>query len=193
MNEKPKILVILGSIRQGRHGEKITQWFLEKVRGFEGAQIELADLREFPLPFFEDEVLPGMREGGHANPAVQRWLDRVAWADAYVIVTPEYNFSISSALKNALDFPYKEWNNKPVAFVSYGSAAGGTRAAEHLRQIVAQLQMFDIREQIIIPWVKTAFDAEGHLVNEEAHTKNALAIVQKLAQLAELLKPMRSA
>ena len=185
---KPKLHVILGSIREGRSGDKVAAWFMKAVARNTNAEITLVDLRDFNLPLFADAIVPGDREGLHPNPMVQKWLDTVATADAYVIITPEYNHSFSSALKNAIDYGAKEWEGKPVAFVSYGGLAGGSRAVEQLRLVVGDFDMYDIRAQILIPTVKTAFDTEGNLINGERHTKNANNIIDRLAMLAIKLK-----
>ncbi len=180
----PNIQVILGSIRAGRVGEKVAQWFMETMSGRTDAQFQLVDLRDYPLPLFADAVPPSQREGKHADPAVQKWLDTVAAADGYVWITPEYNHSFSSALKNALDYPYKEWNGKPVGFVSYGGVAAGSRATEHLRQVAAELRMYDVRDQVLIPAVWAAFDAAGVLLDAEKHRKNADLMVTEVIRLA---------
>lgn len=188
MNTTPHILVILGSIRESRAGEKVARWFMEATRDVSVAQLEFVDLRDFPLPFFADAQTPSSRTGAHPNPDVQKWLDKVDSADGYIIITAEYNHSIPAVLKNALDYPYKEWNNKAVGFVSYGSAAGGSRAVEHLRQIASELRMHDVRDQVLIPFIWKAFDVQGNLENHEAHTKSAVLVVESVAKLAMQLK-----
>lgn len=185
---KPKIHVILGSIREGRAGEKIAHWFMDTIKDYEHADLELVDLLDFSLPMFAEAVPSSMREGKHSNPAIQKWLDKVAEADGYIIITPEYNHSFSSVLKNALDYPYKEWNHKPIGFVGYGGFAGGARAVEQLRQVVSELRMYDVRDQVLIPTVWNAFDQDGRLQNVEIHTKNALLIVDEVSSLAKQLK-----
>ena len=172
---KPKILVILGSIREGRAGEGVAKWFMEAVRSIDSAELEFVDLKDWPMPMFADAQSPSMRTGPHPNPMVQKWLDKVAGADGYIIITPEYNHSFSSVLKNALDYPYKEWNEKPIGFVGYGGFAGGARAVEHLRQVAGELRMYAVRDQVLIPVVWAAFDEKGNLLNAATHEKNAKA------------------
>ncbi len=181
---KPKILVILGSIREGRAGEKIAKWFMDAIKTVDSAEFELVDLKDWPLPMFADAQTPSTRTWAHPNPLVQKWLEKVAGADGYIIITPEYNHSYPAALKNVLDYPYKEWNNKVIGFVGYGGFAGGSRAVEHLRQIAAELQMYDVREQVLIPVVWQAFDQAGNLLNAEMHGKNARAVAEKVAKVA---------
>ena len=180
---KPKIQVILGSIREGRSGEKVANWFMEAIKDNQNAEVELVDLRDYPLPLYADSDAVKNREGAHPIAAVQTWIDKISEAQGYVFITPEYNHSYSSAIKNAIDYAYKAWNAKPLGLVGYGGYAGGSRAVEHLRQVAAELQMYDIRNQIVIPAVWAAFNAEGKLENHDSHAKNANAVIDKLAQL----------
>lgn len=184
----PNILVILGTIRPNGNGHRVANWFMKNVASVQNGTFELVDLRDFPLPLFADAVNPSMREGTHENPEVQKWLDKVNAADGYIFITPEYNHSYSSALKNALDYPFKEWHNKPVGFVGYGAVAGGARAVEHLRQVVAELAMYDIREQILIPEVWATFDEQGNPKHHESLSQLAVTIATKVADLAAKLK-----
>ncbi|OGY31494.1 MAG: hypothetical protein A2805_01550 [Candidatus Andersenbacteria bacterium RIFCSPHIGHO2_01_FULL_46_36] len=185
---KPNIAVILGSIREGRAGEKVAKWFMDATKEITSAQFTLVDLKDHPLPLFADAISPAYREGKHTNPDVQAWLDSIAGADGYIFITPEYNHGVPGPLKNAVDYGYKEWNGKPIGFVGYGGVAGGARSIEHWRQIAAELQMFDVREAVLIPIVWEAFDAEGKLQNSEMHAKTANIIVEKVAKLATQLK-----
>jgi NAD(P)H-dependent FMN reductase len=161
---------------------------MEVVKGVDSAEVELVDLKDYTMPLFADAVEPNDRKGLHENHVVQKWLEKLAEADGFIIITPEYNHSIPSALKNALDYPYKEWNNKPVGYVSYGGLAGGSRAVEHLRQIAAQLQMFDVRAQVSIPNIGSAFDDTGTLSHGESQAKNAVGLVDAVAALASKLR-----
>ena len=145
-----KIKIILGTTRQRRFGDKLAHWISEEARAQPNVEVELLDLRDYPLPFFDEPASPIWSKGQYATEAVQRWADRIADGDAFVMVTPEYNHGYPAVLKNALDYIYPEWANKPVGFVSYGNA-GGARAVEQLRQVVVELQMLPIRRAIHIP------------------------------------------
>lgn len=182
--DKPKIQVILGSTRKGRQGEKVARFFMDAIKDNQTANVELVDLASFNLPIFEDEGIPMMREGAHPDARVQAWLDKVSESDAFVFITAEYNASIPAALKNALDFGYKEWNNKFVGFVSYGALTGGVRAVEHLRQVTAHLKMFGIFDKITIPNIWSAFDGEGNLSHGEEVAKTANVMIDELAKQA---------
>ncbi len=182
-----KILVILGSIREGRVGDKVANWYMETVKNVEGAEFELLDLKEHPLPLFADAVSGAYREGKHPNPAVQAFLEKIAGVQGVVILAAEYNHSVPGALKNALDYTYWEWKGKSVGFVGYGGAAGGARSVEHLRQIVAELRAYSVRDQVVLPFVWTMFDAAGKMQNAEPHEKTALAMTNDVLDLARKL------
>ncbi len=145
-----KIKIILGTTRQRRFGDKPAHWILEEARSQPDVDVELLDLRDYPLPFYDEPMSPMANKGKYPNEAVQRWADRIADGDAFVMVTPEYNHGYPAVLKNAIDYIYPEWVNKPVGFVSYGNA-GGARVVEQLRQVVVELQMTPIRNAIHIP------------------------------------------
>ncbi|MET9084891.1 NAD(P)H-dependent oxidoreductase [Streptomyces sp. NPDC004237] len=140
-----RIGIILGTTRPHRNGEQVAAWVHGIAAQRDDADYELVDLRDHPLPHL-DEALPASM-GQYQNEHTLKWAKKIASFDGYVIVTPEYNHSIPGVLKNALDYLYAEWQDKAVGFVSYG-AAGGVRAAEHLRQIAGQLKLADVRQQV---------------------------------------------
>ncbi|MFI5844004.1 NADPH-dependent FMN reductase [Catenuloplanes sp. NPDC051500] len=142
-----KIGIILGSTRPGRNGEAVAKWVLDLAQKHGGAEFELVDLLDYNLPHLDEAVPPSL--GQYQQEHTKRWSATVASFDGYIFVTPEYNHSTSGALKNAIDFVYNEWNNKAAGFVSYGSA-GGTRAVEHLRLIMGELQVADVRAQVAL-------------------------------------------
>lgn len=145
-----KIKVILGTTRQRRFGDKPAHWICEEARAQPDVEVELLDLRDYPMPFFDEPASPAWGQGKYENEAIQRWADRIADGDAFIMVTPEYNHGYTAVLKNAIDSIYPEWVNKPVGFVGYGNA-GGARAIEQLRQVVIELQMLPIKSAIHIP------------------------------------------
>ncbi len=145
-----KIKVIIGSTRQNRFSEKPAHWIYEEVKKKKEINAELLDLRDYPMPFFDDAVSPAMSGGTYSNKVVQNWAEKINEGDAFIIVTPEYNHGYPSVLKNAFDSIFPEWNRKVVGFVSYGNA-GGARSVEQLRQVVVELQMIPIRNAIHIP------------------------------------------
>jgi len=143
----PRIGVILGSTRPNRNGEQVARWVYDIAAQRADAEFELVDLRDYPLPHLDEPMPPSF--GQYANDHTKEWARKIASFDGFVIVTPEYNHGTSGVLKNAIDYLYAEWNNKAVAFVSYG-AVGGARAAEHLRLVAGELQMADVRQQVAL-------------------------------------------
>jgi NAD(P)H-dependent FMN reductase len=142
-----RIGIILGSTRPNRNGEQVAKWVLDIAARRGDAEFELVDLRDYPLPHLDEPMPPslGQYQGDHTK----QWATKIASFDGFVIVTPEYNHGTSGVLKNAIDYLYAEWNNKAVGFVSYGGA-GGARAAEHLRLVAGELQMADVRQQVVL-------------------------------------------
>lgn len=144
-----KLQVIIGSLRPNRFADKPAQWIAQEARKREGVEVELVDLKDYPLPFFAEPVPPARMKGNYPNPEVARWSKKVAEADGYIMVTPEYNHGPSAVLKNALDHLYPEWQRKPVGFIGYGGV-GGARAIEQLRLIAVELEMAPIRPAVHI-------------------------------------------
>jgi NAD(P)H-dependent FMN reductase len=140
-----KIGIILGSTRPNRNGAAVAAWVLEQAKLRTDASFELIDLIDYPLPHLDEPVPPSM--GQYTKEHTKKWAAKIDSLDAFVFVTPEYNHSTSGVLKNAIDFVYKEWNNKAAGFVGYGSV-GGARAIEHLRLIMGELQIADVRGQV---------------------------------------------
>ena len=145
------ISVIVGSTRQGRFSEKPSQWIFEHLRKRKEIEARLLDLRDFPMPFFDQAVPPSMPgRPPYPNEVVQKWTAQIGASDGFVFVTPEYNYGTSAVLKNAIDWVYPEWNRKAAAFVSYGSAMGA-RAVQQLRETAIEVQMAPIRSSVPLP------------------------------------------
>ena len=147
MPNLPKIGVILGTTRPGRFADRPAKWIMELAKSHPDAQFELIDLRDWPMPFF-NEAAPVTR-APVTDPVAQRWTQKVAELDGFLFVTAEYNHSIPAVLKNALDYVYKEFNRKPAAFLAYGGV-GGARAVEQLRLVCVELQMAPLRDAVHI-------------------------------------------
>lgn len=146
-----KLKVILGSTRQGRFSEKPAAWIAAEAGKRGDMEVEVLDLRDYEMPFFDEPVSTSYKQEPFKNEAVARWTKKISEGDAFVIIAPEYNHSMPAVLKNALDYVYQEWNNKPVAFISYGSALGA-RSVEQLREVAVELQMAPIRNAIHMPY-----------------------------------------
>lgn len=149
--QKPRIGIIIGSTREGRFGEKPALWIHEIALRRTDLDFELIDLRDHPLPFFNEATslawAPAKSEGASA------WAEKIASLDGLIVVTPEYNHGPSAVLKNALDYAYKEFNRKPIGFVGYGGV-GAARAIEQLRMIAVELQMAPVRNAVHIGMVE---------------------------------------
>ena len=140
-----RVAIILGSTRPGRNGEAVCQWIYEITKKRSDATFELVDIKDFNLPLLDEPIPPSM--GQYYQEHTKVWSLKIDSFDAYVFVTAEYNHGIPGALKNSIDFLFKEWNNKVAGFVSYGSA-GGVRAVEQLRLVMAELQVATVRAQV---------------------------------------------
>lgn len=145
-----KIQIIIGSTRPNRFSEKPAQWIYGEAKKRKDLDIELLDLRDYPMPNYDEPMSPKMLKGNYKDGIVKKWVRKVGEADGYIIVSPEYNHGYPAVLKTALDYPYYEWNRKAVGFVSWGSA-GGARVVEQLRQVAVELQMVPIQPSIHIP------------------------------------------
>src|SRR5260221_9658949 len=145
------ISVIVGSTREGRFSEKPAKWILQHLKKRQGVDARLLDLRDFPMPFFDQPATAAMSgRAPYKNEVVQRWTGAIGQSDGFVFVTPEYNYGTSAVLKNAIDWVYPEWNRKAAGFVSYG-AAMGARGVQQLRQNLIEVQLAPIRSSVLIP------------------------------------------
>lgn len=183
-----KIAVILGSTRPGRKAEAVAKWVHSIAVNREDAEFELVDIQAFGLPLLDEPVPPS--RGQYSKQHTKTWAAKIDPFDAYVFVTPEYNHGISGALKNAIDYLYREWNNKAAGFVSYGSA-GGARAVEQLRLVMAEVQVATVRAQVLL---SLAADFENYRdFKPGAQQQKALeTMLDQLVAWGEALKALRS-
>lgn len=150
MNGPLKIQIIIGSTRKGRFGEKPARYAFDELGKKEGVEAEVVDLRDWPLPFFDEASSPMRLAGNYESDLAKKWAAKIGEADGYIMTAAEYNHGYTAVLKNAIDWVYREWNDKPVGFIGYGSV-GGSRAIEQLRQVVIQLKMRPISNAVHIP------------------------------------------
>jgi NAD(P)H-dependent FMN reductase len=190
-----KVSVIISSTREGRFGDQPANWFHSRLAKRPNVTAKLLDLRDFPMPFF-DQMMPPAAPGrpAYSNEVVQRWTAEIAEADAFVIITAEYNFGPPAVLKNAIDWVSAEWNRKPVGFVSYGSSAG-VRSVQQLREAVVELQMAPIRSAVHLPRETimayfTGGDVPAALANSDG---DAEKMIDDLLWWAAALTPARRA
>ncbi|MEA5363576.1 NAD(P)H-dependent oxidoreductase [Amycolatopsis sp., V23-08] len=180
MSEAPvRVAVIVGSVREGRFGPVVAGWLAGVARDHGGFDVEVVDLAEPDLPL----AMPA--SGSAVTP-------RLEAADAFVVVTPEYNHSYPASLKNAIDWHRGEWAAKPVGFVSYGGISGGLRAVEHLRAVFAELHAVTIRETVSFHGARTRFDDDG-VPTDEGAAVAAKALLDQLEWWARSLAEARAA
>lgn len=184
-----KLQVIVASTRPGRKGAAIAAWFEKFAREQGKFEVELVDLASFNLPIFNEPNHPVMQKYEHEH--TRNWSAKVAEADAYVVVTPEYNFAPPPSLINAFNYLYKEWNYKPLGFVSYGGLSGGMRSVQVAKQLVTSLKMMPIVEAVSIPAFQEFLNEEGCFAAAEVHEKSARSLLDELFRWAVALKTMR--
>lgn len=184
-----KLHIIIGSTRPGRVGPSIARWFEGYAQRHGGFEPVLIDLVDFNLPLFDEPKHPRMQQYEHEH--TKRWSQSVAAADAYVFVTPEYNYSTSPALLNALDYLVVEWGYKPAGVVSYGGVSGGLRGAQHLKQTVATLKMVTPPEGVGIPNFGSHLK-DSAFVSNDLIDLSAKTMLDELGRWATALKPMRA-
>ncbi len=142
-----KVAIIVGATRPGRKAEEVSRWVHGIAARRGDASFEIVDIADFKLPLLDEPLPPSM--GQYSQPHTKAWAEKIAAFDAFVFVTPEYNHSMSGALKNAIDFLFREWNDKAAGFVSYGSV-GGARAVEQLRLVMGEIKVADVRAQCVL-------------------------------------------
>ncbi len=183
-----KIAIIAGSTRPGRKAGAVAEWVHQIASKRQDAQFDVVDIAEFDLPLLDEPVPPSM--GQYSQSHTQTWSQTIAAYDGFVFVTPEYNHSTSGALKNAIDFLYAEWNNKAAGFVGYGSA-GGARAVEHLRGIMAELQIADVRAQVLLS-LFSDFENYTTFKPGEQHEASVDAVLDQVVAWSRALSSLRT-
>ncbi|MEU5880940.1 NAD(P)H-dependent oxidoreductase [Spirillospora sp. NPDC047279] len=185
-----KLAVIIGSTREGRFGPTVTNWFTTHAAQHPELDVDVIDLTETPLP----TVFPDFGRGpsGDVKEQLAAVTPRMAAADAFVIVTPEYNHSFPAALKNAIDWHNREWHAKPVGFVSYGGMSGGLRAVEQLRVVLAELHAVTIRETVSFHNSWGEFEEDGTHRNPQECTAAAKTMLDQLTWWAHALRDAKA-
>lgn len=183
------ILVVLGSIREGRVGDKVASWVMKQAKNRDGVVYELLDLKDYPMKFYQEAKYPSQLHGQSSDKNANRWIKKVGEADGFLIITPEYNRGTSGVLKNAIDYPSNEWHKKPIAFVGYGGMSGGGRAVEQLRLNSIELQSVPIREGILIQFAGSKLkdgqlEADEHLESGMSKTFDQLEWYSKVLKSA---------
>lgn len=183
--EPLRLMIIIGSTREGRFGPTVANWFVGETATRADIDLDVLDLAEARLPdTLRSSTVP---------PEVAAVSPRLAAADAFVIVTPEYNRSYPASLKTLIDWHVVEWQRKPVAFVSYGGLSGGLRAVEHLRQVFHGLDATTLRDFVSFHGTCTSFDADGRPIDVDAKAAAAKSMLDQLDWWARALREPRAA
>jgi len=182
-----KLAIIVGSTRPGRKADAVAGWVHEIAIKRGDAEFEIVDIQDFELPLLDEPVPPSQHQ--YSKPHTKAWAAKIDSFDGYVFVTPEYNHSTSGALKNAIDYLYREWNNKAAGFVGYGSA-GGTRAVEQLRLVMGELQIADVRAQVMLS-LFTDFENFTVFTPGAQHERAVTAMLDQLIAWAGALRTLR--
>jgi NAD(P)H-dependent FMN reductase len=182
-----RVAIIVGSTRPGRKADSVARWVYEIAKTRSDGEFEIVDIADYNLPLLDEPSPPSM--GKYTKAHTKAWSAKIDSFDAFVFVTPEYNHGVPGALKNAIDFLYKEWNNKVAGFVSYGSASG-TRSVEALRLVMAELQIADVRAQVPL---SLATDFEGFTIfkPDPRHEKKVHAMLDQVIAWGGALKLLR--
>jgi NAD(P)H-dependent FMN reductase len=182
-----KLAIIVGSTRPGRKAEAVARWVLEIAQKRSDAQFEFVDIQDFHLPLLDEAMPPAM--GQYSQPHTKAWAAKIDAFDAFVFVTPEYNHGTSGALKNAIDYLFREWNNKAAGFVGYGSA-GGTRAVEQLRLTMGELMVADVRAQVALS-LFTDFENFSTFKPAPSHAKSVNTMLDQVIAWGSALQTLR--
>jgi NAD(P)H-dependent FMN reductase len=186
-----KLGVVIASVRDGRVGLPVAQWFMAIARTHAAFEVDVIDLQATNLPMLSEPHHPRLQR--YQQESTKRWSATVTGFDAFVIVTPEYNHGAPPALVNALDHLYVEWNYKPAGFVSYGGVSGGTRSVQTTKLLLAALKMVPIVEAVNIPFVGPLIDKEsGAFKGGEPHAKAATLMLDELTRWTRALQTLRS-
>jgi NAD(P)H-dependent FMN reductase len=184
-----KLHTIIASTRPGRVGPTVAEWFHAFAEAHGQFDCRLVDLADFGLPVYDEPNHPRAQKYQHEH--TKAWSRSVADADAYVFVTPEYNYSPPPSLINALDYVYVEWNYKPCGFVGYGGASGGLRSVQASRLMVTTLKMMPMVEGVMVQMPWSRLDDDGRFKPGPEHESSAKAMLDELARWAEALRAMR--
>ena len=181
--------IITASVREGRKGPIVTKWIEEKAKQHGSFNVSVLDLKEINLPMMDEPNHPMLKKYEHDY--TKKWSAAIDEADAFIFVTPEYNFGYPASLKNALDFLYNEWAYKPVAFVSYGGIAGGTRSMQAIKQLMTAMNLVPVLAAVNVPFFTKYIDEQNTFNADEGINKAAEGMLTELLKWTETLKAMR--
>jgi len=187
ISAQPLLQIHIGSTRPNRIGPAFATWFAELARKHGAFEVETVDLAEVGLPLLDEPHHPRLRQYVHRH--TRDWSATVERADAFVLVTPEYNYGYSAATKNSLDYLCHEWGDKAVGFVSYGGVGAGTRAVQQLKQVVTTLRMVPVLESVNIPFAAAKLTDERTVAADPGLDQAAAVMLDELARVTGLLRP----
>lgn len=185
----PNLMILTASTRPGRQGPAFARWFAELTREHTAFDLDLADLLEIDLPFLDEPNHPRLRQ--YTQGHTKAWSARVSAADAFVFVTPEYNYGIPAPLKNAIDFLHHEWAHKPVGFVSYGGVSAGTRGVQMTKQVVTTLNMMPVSAAVSVPFFPQFIRGDGEVEANQQMVDGALTMLADLERWETQLRALR--
>lgn len=187
---KPRLMIVIASVREGRVGLSVGRWFEAEARASEAFDVDLVDLAELDLPLMTEPNHPRLQR--YTFDYTKAWSTRVEAADAFVFVMPEYNFTYTAPLKNAIDYLSKEWANKPLGFLTYGGVSGGTRAMVGLLPALQALRIHPVQPAVNVPFVTQFVNDDGEFEPNEVTSKATAGMLEALAQAAPLYARLRS-
>ena len=191
MSETPTLVILIGSVREGRFGPTVANWVAERARDHGVFDVDIVDLADVEIPLAMPAESPKLAGAAYPRPpGMTRLTQRLDLADAFILVTPEYNHSYPASLKAAIDWHFTQWTAKPVAFVSYGGAAGGRHAVLHLENVLTELHAVTIREGLAFPNYFHNFE-NGQPLDLQA-SDQAKAMLEQLAWWATALHKARA-
>jgi NAD(P)H-dependent FMN reductase len=185
----PKLSVIVASVREGRMGDPIAQWFMKHAQAYGKFDVQLVDLKDVNLPLLSEPHHPRLRK--YQQEGTKAWSATIGASDAFVFVTPEYNYNMPPALVNALDHLYHEWSYKACAFVSYGGLSAGTRSVQMARQMATGFKMMPMVEAVNIPFFSQLME-NGVFKGNEAAEKMVAPMLDELLRWTDALKVLRT-
>jgi NAD(P)H-dependent FMN reductase len=186
----PHLEIIIASTREGRKGRAVADWFIDRARAHGGFDIEVVDLKEVNLPLLDEPMHPRLQKYEHAH--TKAWSETVQRADAFVVVTPEYDHTPPASLMNAFQYLQREWAYKPMAFVSYGGVSGGTRSVQIAKVIVASLRMMPLFETVSIPFFTQHLNAEtGVFAPQKVQEDAAVLMLSELVRWEGAMRTLR--
>ena len=186
---KSVLRIIIGSTRPGRIGPPIAEWIAERAREHGGFDVQVTDLAELDLPLLDEPNHPRLRQ--YTKQHTRDWSALVDASDAFVFVTPEYNYGFNAALKNAIDYLFLEWQHKAAGIVSYGGVAAGTRATQMLKQVLTALKVMPVPEAVNIPFVSQHLDEDKRFKSTELIDASATAMLDEVQRWTESLAALR--